>query len=80
MHICMQADDSDTLCEDTFQEHAALLTQIWEKASLKARKADQQMIARHSTKNPPSIFAVGDEVLVQFDSKIYIYACMCAYN
>ena len=32
-------------------------------------KADKQMIERHSVKNPPSIYTVGEDVLVKFTSK-----------
>lgn len=59
---------SDT-SDERIKEHMALLETVRKKAALKSQKADEQAIARQSLKEAPSKYKVGDEVLVQFESK-----------
>ncbi len=62
-------DEAETTVDVVLKQRAELLTHIHDKASQKSMKADKQMIERHSVKNPPSIYTVGEEVLVKFTSK-----------
>ena len=43
--------------------------EIRNKAIEKSQKSAQQEVRIHSTKNPPTLFDVGDEVLVQAENK-----------
>ena len=64
-----ELEEADTIVDVVLKQRAELLTVIHEKASEKSKKADKQMIERHSAKNPPSIYTVGEEVLVKLTSK-----------
>ena len=57
------------LSEKHIKQHMELLCKIRRKAALKAHQVDEQMVQRQMAKEPPSIYKVGESVLVQFDSK-----------
>lgn len=58
-----------TTINDSIREHMSVVRTIREKASLKSMKSAQQEVDRHAANNPPSMYSVGDKVLIQVDNK-----------
>ena len=54
---------------DGIKEHMSVVWTIREKAALKSQKVGQQMVASYVSKNTPSIYEVGDKVLVQVENR-----------
>ena len=57
------------VCEDRIKEHMQLLCNMRRKAALQAHKAAEQMVERQRVKDPPSMYNVGERVLLLVESK-----------
>ena len=54
---------------EVLEQRVSLLSVIHEKAMKVSKRADELMVSRHATKNPPCVYSVGEEVLVKMKSK-----------
>ena len=50
---------------ETIKHHLAVVKNIRQKAKLRCEKADQVMVKKNLSSNPPSKYKIGDKVLVR---------------
>lgn len=56
------------ISKDAVKVHLMLVKRTRKKGALASTTSEKQMVKKHASKHPPSIYRVNDEVLVQFDS------------
>lgn len=64
-----EVPDLSTINKDAIAAHLALVQRVRKKGALASIAAEKKEVTKHAAKESPTLYKVGDEVLVQVDSK-----------
>ena len=53
--------------KDAIEAQLALAKEVRRKGAIASTASEEKMVIKHASKNPPSVYQIGDEVLVQYN-------------